>query len=145
MATNNVFAADPRVTFPYDVPAGTVAGDFVMVGANEDIPGVAVTSRGDATSTEVLTGLGVSITYPSGGVGVADDQATVATTGTWELPVTGAGASTGNGVPVYINDAHTTLSLTASGENTVFGITNYPAEGYARTNGVAPVRIGAPN
>lgn len=143
MAINKVFAEDTRVNFAYTVPKGTESGDAVLVGADEDIPGVAITSRGDAEDTVEWTGLGITVTYPSGGQSLAMDQATVATTGTWDLAVDGADDATGQGVPVYIADGK--LSLTNSGTDIQFGITNYPAEGYARTDGVAPVRIGAPN
>lgn len=143
MATNCIFAPDTRVNFVYEVPEGTVAGDFVMVGEDANIPGVAETSRGDAVRTEVLGNLGITVTYPGGGASLGPTQATVATTGTWDLPVTGAGDETGNGVAVYIVD--NALTLTGTETDTVFGITNYPAEGYARRDGIAPVRIGAPN
>ena len=143
MATNNIFQADDRVTFAYEVPEGTKSGDFVLV--NEDTPGVAVTSRGDATSTDALGNLGISVTYPSGGQSLAADQATVATTGTWDLPVDGVTAASApeQGTEVYWDDVAEELTLET--KTLVAGFVNAPAEGYAWRDGIAPVRIGAPN
>lgn len=141
MATNGVFQADDRVTFAYEVDAGVVAGDFVMV--NDGTPGVAVTSRGDAKTTRELGNLGISVTYPSGGQGLAPTQATVATTGTWDLPVVGVTVATPpvNGTEVFYEDE--ALALTGTGSP--IGFVNAPAEGYAWRENIAPVRIGAPN
>lgn len=144
MATNNIFQADDRVTFAYAVPAGTKAGDFVML--PNDTPGVAVTSRGDAETTEVLGNLGITVTFPSGGQSLASDEATVATTGTWDLPVDGitASAAPAQGDKIYWDAGDKKLTTSASG-NSYAGFVNAPAEGYAWRDGIAPVRIGAPN
>lgn len=139
MALNKIYAEDTRTNRARVVPKGTVSGDFLLL--DGDIPAVAITDRGDAERT-YDAGYKMTITRPSGGVGLAADEASVATTGTWELPVTGVDDDTAQGTPVYITEAGE-LVLVETG-NTLFGITDYPI-GYARTDGLAPVRIGAPN
>lgn len=143
MATNKIFAEDTRTNRAAVVPEGTKSGDFLLV---DGVPAVAITDRGDATREYPFGAYG-TLTLPSGGVSLEADEASVATTGTWELPVTGVNGDTAQGVKVYYKAASggdsAELVLTASG-NTLFGITDYPI-GYARTDGIAPVRIGAPN
>ena len=139
MATNKIFEEDARTNRALVVPSGTKSGDFLIVGG---VPCVAITDRGDAQRTFDLGPIG-EITVPSGGASLASNQATVATTGTWELPVVGAGNSTGQGVEVFWDDTKKELTLTGTG-NTAVGVTDYPID-YARTDGIAPVRIGAPN
>lgn len=135
MAMNKVFQttqADHRYRV---VPDGTVSGDPLLL---ESRPAVALSDRGNGTRTQVVNG--VTITYPSGGVGLATDEATVTFSGSFEFEVTGALTSTGNDVPVYITTAGE-LTLT-EGTNTLYGHTDYP-KGYVKRAGIAVVRIGA--
>lgn len=139
MAINKIFASDQRTHRVRTVPSGTKSGDPLLLNAR---PAFAITDRGDATRTKT-TGLPAgltSITYKSGGVGLAADQATVSYSGTFEAPVTGATTSTGQDVAVYITSAGA-LTLTDTG-NTLFGYTDYPVD-FVKAAGRAAVRIGA--
>ena len=133
MARNKVFQEDRRNNRARVVPAGTRAGDFLMVGGR---PAVALTDRGDATKTTPI-GNGVTLTQPSGGFSLKPDEASLAFDGTWHLPVTGATATTANDVPVYFSAGK--LQLTASGDPV--GYTDYP-QGFYKQAGFAAVRIG---
>lgn len=139
MAQNKVFQTDQKDHRARTVPAGTKSGDALLL---NDRPAFAITDRGDATRTQT-TGLPAgltSITFKSRGVGLADDQATVAYSGSWECAVTGALATTDQDVAVYITSAGE-LTLTEA-TNTLFGHTDYP-QGYTKVAGRAVVRIGA--
>lgn len=139
MATNNIFQENGKNNRARTVPAGTVAGDFLMFG---DVPAVAYTDRGDATKTYPVAE-GVTITRPSGAVGFKADEAGVAFDGTWEFEVTGVTTSTDSEVPVYFAAGDPDeLTLTKTG-NKLFGYTDYPQENYFRRAGIAPVKIGA--
>lgn len=135
MAINKIFQTNQADHRARVVPSGTVSGDPLLL---ESRPAVALTDRGDATRTKVVNG--VTITYPTGGVGLATDEATVTFSGSFEFEVTGALTSTGNDEPVYITSAGA-LTLT-EGTNTLYGHTDYP-KGYVKRAGVAVVRIGA--
>lgn len=83
-----------------------------------DQPGVTLTGSGDYTTSHAvgpytITGI------PSGGVGLLDDQATVAIDGAFRFPVAGASASTPGNTLVYITSAGA-LTLTV-GTNDPFG------------------------
>jgi hypothetical protein len=136
MATNMIFRYDSKQTRERPVPAGVQAGEPVLIGTR---PAVTLTARGDSTVTKLLPG-GYTQTGPNGGAGNDPDKASVAFDGTWEFAVTGATTTTANEVAVFITSARA-LTLTATG-NTAFGFTDYPKD-YAKTAGVAPVRIGA--
>lgn len=139
MALNKIFASDQRLHRARPVPSGTVAGTPLLIGTR---PAVALTDRGDATRTETFTGApgGVtSVTYQSGGAGLAPDQASLAFDGTWEFAVTGATTSTESEVEVFITSGGA-LTLT-SGSNTHYGWTDYPVD-YVKEAGRAAVRIG---
>ena len=133
MATNKVFQENTGLNRAHVAPVGTKAGDFFTVGGRLV---VALTDRGDATTTTPISG-GASLTLPSGGFSLKPNEASLAFDGTWHLPVTGATTTTGNGVPVYINAGK--LQLAASG-NPV-GYTDYPQGFYKRAD-FAAVRIG---
>lgn len=136
MAKNLVYRYTSEKTRERVVPAGTVAGAPLLINTR---PAVAITSRGNATTSETFGSF--SITRPSGGVGNLDDSATVAFDGTWEFTgITGVNASTGQDVAIYITSGGA-LTTTAT-SNTLFGYTDYP-RGYAKATGRAPVRIGA--
>lgn len=104
------------------------------------LPVVAVTGSADYTVTEVVPGLGSISGIPAGGVGLRDQEVTLAFDGTWEFPVTGATAATAQGTKVYITTAGE-LTTTA-GSNTEYGYVDYSTD-YDRSRGLVPVRIGA--
>lgn len=137
MATNMIYRYDGEKTRERPVPSGTQSGTPLLINTR---PAVTLTARGDSTVTRAGIGGVTSFTYGNGGAGNAPDSATVAYDGTWEFAVAGATTSTGQDVAVYITGAGA-LNLTASG-NTLYGYTDYP-KGYAKSAGVAPVRIGA--
>ena len=133
MATNKVFQESTRLNRAHVVPVGTKAGDIVIVSGRL---AVALTDRGDATTTTPISG-GASLTLPSGGFSLKPNEASLAFDGTWHLPVTGATTTTDNDVPVYFNAGN--LQLTASGDPV--GYTDYP-QGFYKQAGFAAVRIG---
>lgn len=87
---NEVYRDADRIVVP--VPAGTVSGDPVLIGA---LPGVAATDRD------------------------ADGNATVWFAGAYALTVTGAIAGIGD--PVYITGAGGLDATDGAGANTLFG------------------------
>lgn len=120
MALNMLYKYSPAKTQTWPVPAGTLAGSPVVSIAN--VPGVALTSRGDTRLTVGLS-TGTQITEPGGGVGNIATEATVARDGTFVLPVTGVTAATPKNTPVYAVVAAgvvTSLTLTV-GANVLFG------------------------
>lgn len=135
MALNRIFKENERNNRARVVPEGTVSGDPLLV---DDRPAVALTDRGDATASFTLGGITVS-GFRSGGVGLADDEASVAFDGTFEFEVTGATTSTPQDTPVYITDAGA-LTLTES-NNTRYGTVDYPKD-YHKADGRLPVRVG---
>jgi len=104
--------------------------------------GVAYTNSGGYTGSESIGGMTVS-GIPQGGVGLDALQVSVATDGTYEFPVTGAGPTTDNGTAVYAvvaSEKITELTLTV-GTNTLWGYVNNPQD-YVAASGVACVKIG---
>lgn len=149
MATN-VFRKYPGFrNEEWEVPTGTLA-NAVVINNVDGRPGVALTSRGDATISQTLPGGYTVSNFPVGGVGNKPDCATVAVEGydfllevdgVTEGETVGTGQTgTAQGTAVYAtiaSGAVTGLTLTASG-NTKVGII---ADG--RIIGeVAPVSIG---
>lgn len=119
MALNMVHKYTKTEVWP--VVSGVVSGDAVTSINGE--PGVALTSRGDATKSLVIGPYTIS-GIPSGGVGLNTAEATVATDGAFRFRVTGALASTPKNTLVYSVGAAgadvTELTLTAS-TNLPFG------------------------
>lgn len=145
MATNKVFKETEgrnrerllaEVTQPTTPPTSILPGVPVRFA---DGSAVSLTASPNATRTETLTGTGVSVTYPIGGVGNQAGAASFAFDGTWEFAVTGATTSTASGVTVYITNAGA-LTLTSTSA-TAYGVTDYPRD-YFKSAGIAPVRIG---
>lgn len=106
-------------TREWEVPAGTVAGDLVIHEVSGQV-GVALTSRGDATSPAAIPGV-TGGTIPSGGVGNKPTAATVAVDGSWVFEITGAtdgetvaGAGTDAGTTVYATAEPQTVALTGT-------------------------------
>jgi predicted RecA/RadA family phage recombinase len=115
MAMNFLYPPTQHLCRELPVPQGTVSGDPVHVG---DYVGVALTDRGDATRN-FDTGNGILVGRASGGIGNADDKASVAVDGVAILPVVGVTSATVAGTPVYITAGYL-LTLTGTG-NTDFG------------------------
>lgn len=137
MALNRIFKENERDNRARVVPSGTTSGDPLLVGSR---PAVALTDRGDATTTATIPGSTISVTgLASGGVGLADNEASLAFNGTFEFPVTGATTATAQDAVVYITGAGA-LTMTA-GSNTRYGTVDYPV-GYFKAAGRLPVRIG---
>lgn len=135
MALNRIYKETERNNRARTVPDGTRSGDPLLIDTR---PAVAITDEGGATKSFTLGGLTVS-GLDSGGVGLKDNEASLAFDGTFEFAVTGATTSTAQGVVVYITSGNT-LTTTA-GSNTRYGVTDYPV-GYFKRNGYAPVRVG---
>lgn len=136
MALNRIYKGDERNNRARVVPSGTVSGAPLLI---ESRPAVALTDRGDATRSFTLGGLTVS-GLPSGGVGLADTEASLAFDGTFLFPVTGATAGdSAQGTVVYITSGNA-LTLTASG-NTRYGTVDRPI-GFHNIAGSLPVRVG---
>lgn len=143
MSTNMFKKYTESLTREWPVAEGTVAGDLVR-NANSGQVGVALTSRGDAVSTQSLPG-GLTLSgVKTGGAGNRPDSATVATDGSWLLAVEGVtnggthtgGGGTANGTLVY-TDEDGDLSLTAT-DNDIAGV----IDDGTIVGGIAPVKIG---
>lgn len=106
MALNEVFKEGNHLSLP--VPDGTVSGKPLRIGI---LNAVAETDEGGATV--VVNG----ITQISGGIGNADNFASLSLVGAWELDVAGAVAAVGQAI--YIKSDNT-LTATATG-NFLFG------------------------
>lgn len=120
MAMNMIHKYTKTEVWP--VVSGTTSGEPVTSINGE--PGVALTSRGDATTSVVIGPYTIS-GIPSGGVGLNTAEATVATDGAFAFLVTGVSASTPKNTLVYAVSAGagtevTSLTLTAS-TNLPFG------------------------
>ena len=147
MATNMYKKYTEAKTREWAVPAGTQSGDAVVNAVSPTLVGVALTSRGDATTAAGIPGV-TGGTIPNGGIGNRPGGAVVAVDGTWRFAVTGvtngdtgaAGAGTDEGTKVYAVVAAgkiTSLTRTAT-SNTFFGVID---DGVI-VGGVAPVLIG---
>lgn len=137
MAKNRIFKETELKNRVRVVPSGTVSGQPLLIGGIR--PAVAITDRGDAVKTFSLGGLTMG-GFPSGGVGLAPNEASVAFDGTWEFLVTGATPATAQDDPIYITGAGALTTM--AGSNTRFGYVDYPKD-YHKAAGRLPVRIGA--
>lgn len=106
MALNEVFKEGRHISLP--VPDGTLSGQPLRIGI---LNAVAETDEGGASA--VVNG----ITQITGGVGNADNHASLNLGGAWRLPVAGAVAAVGQAI--YIKSDNT-LTATATG-NFLFG------------------------
>lgn len=111
MALNEIFKEGNHLSAP--VPDGTLSGTPLRIGV---LNAVAETDEGGATNgLNVING----VAQPTGGIGNADNFASVSHEGVWRVPVTGALA--GFGTPVYITPAGA-LTATSTG-NFLWGAT----------------------
>lgn len=106
MALNEVFKEANHLSLP--VPDGTLSGKPLRIGI---LNAVAETDEGG--QTVVVNG----ITQSTGGVGNADNFASLSFVGGWNLPVTGAVATVGQAIYIKTDN---TLTATATG-NFLFG------------------------
>lgn len=104
MALNEIFKEGNHLSAP--VPDGTLSGTPLRIGV---LNAVAETDEGGATNgLNVING----VAQPTGGIGNADNFASVSHEGVWRVSVSGALA--GYGTPVYITSAGA-LTATATG------------------------------
>jgi len=137
MANNVVFSDIESLREVWTVAAEVAAGTPLVNGTKA---GVALTDSGGRTRSHAM-GPYTTSGIPSGGVGLAALEVSVATTGTFEFTgVTGVTTGTAQGALIYITSAGA-LTTTASG-NTLFGRVNYPKD-YTKAAEKAPVKIGA--
>lgn len=142
MATNAVFPYTETATEIWTFAATTAPGVAVVGGVAGAQPGVTLTGTGDYTKSQVVGPYTIS-GIPAGGVSLAPKDASVATDGTWEFPVTGGLTTTPQNTLVYAvvsSGVVTGLTLTAS-TNKPYGKVNYTRD-YVKTAGVLPVKIG---
>lgn len=141
MATNMFKKYTEAKTREWEVPAGTVANDYVIHDESGQV-GVALTDRGDATRPANIPGV-TGGTVPSGGVGNKPTAATVAVDGSWLFDIDGAtdgetvaGDGTPAGTTVYAGTDAQTVALTGTD---VIGV----IDDGAIVNGRGPILIGA--
>ena len=143
VSTGEAFSSTDAQREVWPITAEVAVGTALINGTRA---GVAYTNSGGYTGpNESIGGMTIS-GIPTGGVGLDALQASVATDGTYEFPVTGAGPSTANGTPVYAvvsSGRITSLTLTAS-TNTPWGVVNNPQD-YVAASDVACVKVGVPS
>lgn len=125
MALNVIFSDVESERRATTVGNDVAPGTPLIVGGR---PVVTITGSGDYTNGLTTTGNEVidqmlEVGEANGGVGLADDQATVTPTGTYAFDVTGATVATVPGTAVYLTSAGA-LTLT-EGSNTKFGIVEF--------------------
>jgi len=125
MALNVIYSDIEGERRPVPVGSDVAPGTPLIVGGR---PAVTITGSGDHTNGLTTTGNDVldtllNVGVGNGGIGLGDEDATVAFTGTYAFPVTGASAATQRQTPVYITSGGT-LTLTAT-NNTKFGVVEF--------------------
>jgi len=142
MATNLVYRNTDSQNRVEDLGRTVAPGEPALSLAG--LPVVAVTGSADYTISEEIEGVGTLSDIPAGGVGLDEQEVTLAFDGTWEfdadvfggtLPTTGID----QGDTIYINDDGDELSAGAG--DVEFGYVDYPKD-YDTTRGFIPVRIG---
>lgn len=125
MALNVIFSDIESERRTAVVGNDVAPGTALIIGGR---PVVTLTGSGDYTNGLTSTGNDaldefLNIGVGMGGIGLADDEATVTPTGTYAFPVTGASSATARGTAVYRTSGGL-LTLTSSG-NTKFGIVEF--------------------
>lgn len=125
MALNVIFSDIESERRATTVGNDVAPGTPLIVGGR---PVVTITGSGDYTNGLTSTGNTVidqmlEVGEGQGGIGLADDQATVSPTGTYAFDVTGADKDTAPGTAVYLTSGGA-LTLT-EGSNTKFGIVEF--------------------
>ena len=125
MALNVIFSDVESERRATTVGNNVAPGTPLIVGGR---PVVTITGSGDytnglTTTCNTVIDQMLEVGEGQGGIGLADDQATVSTTGTYAFDVTGADVDTAPGTVVYLTSAGA-LTLT-EGTNTKFGIVEF--------------------
>ena len=123
MASNVIYSDIESERRVANVGSEVAPGTAVIVGGR---PAVTITGSGDYAGNAItVSGQGMSqvIAGGRGGVGLADEDATVSFSGTYAFDVAGASVSTANGATVYIT-GDGDLTLTGTG-NTKFGVVEF--------------------
>lgn len=107
MATNQVFADIPSTRRVREVGSNVAPGTPLIADGRG---AVTITGSGDYTRTVTVGSISQVVT--GGGVGLGDEDATLAFTGSWAFDVDGASDATAPGTPVYL-DAAGALTLSA--------------------------------
>lgn len=136
MATNLVYRNDNKKNRVRDLGETIAPGTAVLTPEGE--PAVAVTGSADYTISETIPGVGTLSGIPAGGVGLEEQEVTLAYDGTWEFDDIVDGDTLEVGDPVYITG---TGALNAAGSD-VFGTVDFVPD-YDETRGFVPVKIGA--
>lgn len=141
VSTGEAFSSTDALREIWAVTTEVAVGTALINGTRA---GVAYAPSGGSVRTDAVGFAPMTLTgIPSGGVGLDALQASVATDGSYEFPVTGAVASTQNGTPVYAVVASgrvTGLTLTLTG-NSLWGVINNPQD-YAASASAICVKIG---
>jgi len=140
VASAEAFSSTDALREIWKLTAEVAVGTALVNGTRA---GVAYTPSGGHLAAPKTVGPVTVSGFPDGGVGLDALEASVATDGTYEFPVTGADATTANGTAVYAVVASgriTGLTLTSSG-NTLFGVINNPKD-YVGAAGAICVKIG---
>lgn len=112
MAKNEVFKDAEGLSLP--VPVGTKSGAALRIGI---LNAVAQTDEGSQSNPNYVF---AGVAQPTGGIGNAAGFATVKTTGSWSVPVTGATSATAL-TPVYFRPQVTAPVLTLGTTSTTGG------------------------
>lgn len=139
MATNLVYRNTDSQNRVEDLGKTLAPGTPALSKAG--LPVVAITGSADYTTSEIIPGFGTISGIPAGGVGLVDQEVTLAFDGTFEFEVDGATTSTAQGTEVFIDDATNALTLTSAGAES-YGYVDWSTD-YDRSRGLTPVRIGA--
>lgn len=146
MATNLVYRNTDAKNRVEDLGETLAPGVAVLTAAIK--PAVTVTGSADYTTSETFPGVGTLSGIPAGGVGLKDQEVTLAEDGTWEFDedsIAGTTAATATqGLAIYADETvagAVTLTTTAT-DNTPFGTVDFPPD-YDKTRGMVPVKIGA--
>lgn len=135
MSKNQVFGDIPSTRRVRTVGSNVAPGTPVIADGRG---AVCITGSGDYTRNVVLGPYTVAVT--GGGVGLADEDATLAFTGSWAYDVVGATAATAPGTPVFLDGDDVTLTA-ADPDDPQFGVVDFFRGEKSATDTV--VKIGA--
>ena len=147
MATNLVYRNSDSQNRVEDL--GETLAPGVAVLSTAILPAVTVTGSADYTIEDTTSYAPLTISdIPAGGVGLTDQEVTLAFDGTWEFAeddVAGTIAATmTQGLLIYADETAVgaaTLTTTSSG-NTLWGYVDIPKD-YDVSREMVPIRIGA--
>lgn len=138
MATNLVYRNDNKKNRVRDLGETIAPGTAVLTPEGE--PAVAVTGSADYVVSETIPGVGTVSGIAAGGVGLKDQEVSLAYDGTFEFDdITGANAATiAVGTDIFITG---TGALNVAGTDKFGTVDSVPD--YDKTRGFVPVKIGA--